>query len=100
MRNLTFKVFDYSPILAGCFGGKKVDWIDMEKAMKGFILHRTLFPDEARHKEDTVLQRHPYGYGNRFPNMVLTSGFSSMYSILKPHHAISSPYYLPIVMMC
>lgn len=59
---------DYSPILAGCFGTKNVHWVDMEKAMKGFILHRMLFPDEIRHSIDLSYRDHPYGFGNRFPD--------------------------------
>lgn len=58
----------YSPISASCFGAKKVDWINMEKAMKGYILHRILFPDELRHRKDIVFDGHPYGFGNEFPS--------------------------------
>lgn len=63
LRNYT-----YNPIYAGHFGAKKVRWITMEKALKGFILHRTLFPSEARHPIDTAREGHPYGFGNRFPD--------------------------------
>lgn len=56
-----------NPIWAGHFGAKKVDWLTMEKAMKGFILHRKLFLDEARHKDDIPEPYHPYGFGNQFP---------------------------------
>ncbi len=58
----------YSPIAAGGFGGKNVRWIDMEKAMKGFILHRMMHLDEPRHQEDLAFPDHPYGFGNRFPD--------------------------------
>ena len=60
---------NYSPIPAGCFGGKKVNWVQFEKAMKGYILHRKLFPDEPRHHLDkAILPGHPYGFGNQFPD--------------------------------
>ena len=59
----------YSPIAAGCFGGKKIQWLEMEKAMKGFILHRLLYPNEPRHELDKPFELvHPYGFGNRFPD--------------------------------
>lgn len=65
----------YSPIVASSFGGKKVNWINMEKAMKGFILHRRLFPDEPRHYKDIPFRGHPYGFGNEFP----TYGFDERF---------------------
>lgn len=58
----------YSPILASAFGAKRVRWLDMQKAMKGYILHRTLFCDEGRHPTDIALRTHPYGFGNEFPS--------------------------------
>lgn len=58
----------YSPIVASAFGAKKVRWLRMEKAIKGFILHRMLFQDENRHAYDVSTRRHPYGFGNRFPD--------------------------------
>lgn len=57
----------YSPIVANCFGSKTFLRIDFEKAMKGFLLHRELYPDETRHPRDTALNGHPYGFGNHFP---------------------------------
>lgn len=57
----------YSPITASCFGGKNIHHINMEKAMKGFILYRKLYLEEARHPRDLSFARHPYGQGNSFP---------------------------------
>ena len=59
---------NYSPIMAGRFGGKNIDWVHMEKAMKGFILHKTFHPDESRHPTDLATPETPYGWGNRFPD--------------------------------
>ena len=61
--------------MAGCFGGKKVDWINMEKALKGFIIHRKLFTDEPRHPKDKATYDHPYGIGNVFPNYGIDERF-------------------------
>jgi len=58
----------YSPLVASSFGAKRVQWINMEKAMKGYILHRILYPDEKRHRNDISYIDHPYGFGNEFPS--------------------------------
>jgi hypothetical protein len=65
----------YSPISASSFGAKRVDWINMEKAMKGYILHRLLFPAEKRHPQDCALVNHPYGFGHEFPNYGFDESF-------------------------
>lgn len=57
----------YSPIVANAFGAKKGHGIDFEKAMKGFLLHRELYPEEPRHPRDIAYTDHPYGFGNHFP---------------------------------
>jgi hypothetical protein len=57
----------YSPIIANNFGVKRLKGIDIEKAMKGFILHRELLIDEPRHPRDIPNEEHPYGFGNQFP---------------------------------
>lgn len=57
----------YSPIVANAFGAKKGHGIEFEKAMKGFLLHRELYPDEPRHPRDIASSDHPYGFGNHFP---------------------------------
>ena len=49
-------------------GAKNIHWISVEKAMKGFILHKRLFKNESRHHLDISLPDHPYGFGNEFPN--------------------------------
>ncbi len=56
----------YSPISAASFGGKNFHWLNIEKAMKGFILHRILFPHEKRHSYDFSSKKHPYGFGNDY----------------------------------
>jgi hypothetical protein len=58
----------YSPIVASAFGAKKVNWINMKKAMQGYILHRVLFANERRHPKDMPFVGHPFGFGNRFPD--------------------------------
>lgn len=59
----------YSAITANGFGGKRVSWFNTGKAMKGFIIHRQLFPNEDRHVMDKSLPpTHPQGFGNRFPD--------------------------------
>lgn len=68
MVKMIRRIKRYSPIAACCFGAKNVHWVNMEKAMKGFILHRTLFPNESRNPLDISVPRHPYGYGNEFPS--------------------------------
>ncbi len=65
---LEYRNLPYSPISAGAFGGKLVHWINMKKAMIGFIMHRTFYPNERRHRIDGALEGFPYGYGNEFPN--------------------------------
>lgn len=65
----------YSPISASSFGAKHVDWIDIEKAMKGYILHRLIFPAEQRHIDDCALVNHPYGFGHEFPNYGFDESF-------------------------
>jgi hypothetical protein len=59
---------NYSPILAGRFGAKNWRFFDIEKAMKGYILHRTLYLDEPRHPRDVPIGTHIYGWGNQFPS--------------------------------
>lgn len=59
---------NYSPILAGRFGAKKWLVFDIEKAMKGYILHRMLFCDETRHPRDVAQGSHIWGFGNQFPD--------------------------------
>jgi hypothetical protein len=56
----------YSPISAAAIGSKNVNWINIEKAMKGYILHRMLYPHEKRHFYDYSSKKYPFGYGNDF----------------------------------
>ncbi len=67
----------YSPLVASSLWFKNVQNLNfnMEKAMKGFILHRQLFPDEERHPRDVSYDTHPYGFGNEFP----TYGFDERF---------------------
>lgn len=59
----------YSPLVANTFAFKRSnDDFQMEKAMKGFILHRQLDPEEVRYCKDSAVPNHPYGFGNLFPN--------------------------------
>lgn len=72
LSSQTFKIqkpspHAYSTILAGCFGGKKVDWINMAKAMKGFILHRQLLAERPLSAEEPPEIKHPFGFGAPFP---------------------------------
>jgi hypothetical protein len=55
----------YSPIQAGNFGGKYLEPIDIEKAMKGYILYHELFPDEQGEKFPI------YGFDERFLKQVI-----------------------------
>lgn len=60
----------YSPIMVAHFGCKNIKAmkINVEKAMKGFILHRGLYLEEERHPRDIAYPQHPYGFGNEFPS--------------------------------
>lgn len=59
----------YSPLVARVFGGKEIfKYINMEKAMKGFIAQRITFPDAPRYERDAPEKNHPYGFGNEFPS--------------------------------
>jgi hypothetical protein len=64
----SFKEALYSPIQAGRFGAKNLTGIDIEKAIKGFILHRELYPFEKRHPRDIAYPEHPQGWGNMMPS--------------------------------
>lgn len=70
------KVVHYHPIIGCNFGWKRTsETLDMEKAMKGFILHRQLFPEEPRYYKDVAFEKHPYGFGNKFPNYGIDERF-------------------------
>ncbi len=60
--------YEYSPIYAGSCGGKLIhSMVQMEKAMKGYILYRERNPNAFIHPSIIVDDIHPQGFGNKFP---------------------------------
>lgn len=70
-------MINYHPIVGCGFGWKRDEktQIQMEKAIKGFIIHREQYLDEPRYYKDMVYPGHPYGFGNFFPNYGIDERF-------------------------